>query len=176
MVLNILPVLKSFSPAPNLTPNTYVVCRIKVYSTSNAWLHVCVYIKNTQTYLILHLFFFLTFLCFFCSVPLSLFKCIVLWYWTLSASASLDFCSVFRVLSESCGLLYRVFVMHMRTLCRLTFFYLHESCLECFLSVFCFLRYGLNTICDAFVCFVDRWLPNSDTLHDFPVNTVIVNT
>lgn len=121
-------------------------------------------------------FFFLTFLCFFCSVPLSLFKCIVLWYWTLSASALLDFCSVFRVLSESCGLLYRVFVMHMRTLCRLTFFYLHESCLECFLSVFCFLRYGLNTICDAFVCFVDRWLPNSDTLHDFPVNTVIVNT
>lgn len=89
-----------------------------------------------------------------------------------TASALLDFCSVFTFLSEGCGGLYRFFVMHMSTLCTLKVFYLHESCFKCFLSVFCFLCCELNHICDAAFVLV-LWTDDSQTLRPFvicPVN------
>lgn len=51
-----------------------------------------------------------------------------------TASPLLGFYSIFTFLFERCGSLYRFFVMHMSTLCRLTLFYLHESCFKFFLS------------------------------------------
>lgn len=134
MLLNILPVLKSYSHVLNLPPNTYVDCKWKVYLTINAHLYVCVHITNTQTCLMLH---FLTFLCIFVhSLLFSLFQCHLLGL--NIASPLLGFCSIFTFLIESCGGLCRFFDIHMSTLCRLTLFCLHESCFKCFLSsAFC---------------------------------------
>lgn len=149
--------LKSYSHASNLPPNTSVGCRRKVYLTSNACLHVCIHITNTQTCLILYFLTFLCAFCTFCAIPF-----ISVWLTGIvnTSSPLLGFCSIFTFLIERCGGLCRFFVMHMSTSCRLTLFYLQESCFKCFVSfAFCACAKS-HTWC----FFLVLWTDDSQTL------------
>lgn len=162
--------LKSYSHASNLPPNTSVGCRRKVYLTSNACLHVCIHITNTQTCLILY---FLTFLCAFCTFCAISFISVWLTGIVNTSSPLLGFCSIFTFLIERCGGLCRFFVMHMSTSCRLTLFYLQESCFKCFVS-FAFCACAKSHTWCFFFGFVDRWLPNSWDPLWFPLSLWIL--
>jgi len=169
MVLNISPLLKSFSPAPDIPPTLVLPVEEK---RMQQVMHVCVCVCLSQIHR--HTWFctfFLTFLCLFCSVPIEFLSAqltVVLNIVCIYFRRFFFFLVFFTFLSESWGGLYRFFVMQMSTLCRLTLLCLHESCFKCFLFLFCFLCYGLNHIRDAFVLVL--WRDDSQTLRPFVIS------